>query len=177
MWQWVLRYLPNSNLRLRYNERMQQDPTLFFHYCPKQIIFSEGKQSVLMAHRAGEADYGGVYSFPGGKTETTDGGLLQGLKREKDEEIGASAKLKICWKFSCYSAWYRKKNGNYMILPHHVAIFTGGTIDLNKNEYDDYKWVPIEEIDQYNQIPTHAPAVRAALRLLSILEDGDFEEI
>jgi 8-oxo-dGTP pyrophosphatase MutT (NUDIX family) len=156
---------------------MQQDPTLFFHYCPKQIIFSEDKKSVLMARRAGEADYDGVYSFVGGKTETTDGNLLKGLKREKDEEIGASARVKICWSFSCYQAWYRKANGNYMVLPHHVGIFIGGTVDLNKDEYDDYKWVPVEEIGEYNGIPSHAPALQNAQRLLAVLTDEDFEEI
>jgi 8-oxo-dGTP pyrophosphatase MutT (NUDIX family) len=156
---------------------MQQDPTLFFHYCPKQIIFSEDKKSILMARRAGEADYDGVYTFVGGKTETTDGNLLKGLKREKDEEIGTSARVKICWSFSCYQAWYRKANGNYMVLPHHIGIFMGGTIDINKNEYDDYKWVPVEEIGEYNDIPTHAPALQNAQRLLAVLTNEDFEEI
>lgn len=156
---------------------MQQDSTLFFHYCPKQLIFSEDKKSVLMARRAGEADYDGVFSYVGGKTETTDGSLLQGLKREKDEEIGASARVKICWSFSCYQAWYRKANGNYMVLPHHVGIFMGGTIDLNKDEYDDYKWVPIIEIEHYNDIPTNVDALHGAVRLLEILKDEDFEEI
>lgn len=154
-----------------------QDLTLFFHYCPKLIVFSKDKKSVLMARRAGEADYDGVYTFIGGKTETTDGGLVEGLKREKDEEIGPGVKLKVCYLMSCYQVWYQKKNGNCMVLPHHIAIYQGGEIKLNLSEYDDYKWVSVADIDQHAQIPANAPAVRAALRYLPILSDDDFVEI
>jgi len=153
------------------------DKTLFFHYCPKMIVFSADKKSVLLARRAGEADYDGVYTFIGGKTETTDGGLLEGLKREKDEEIGSDVKLKVCYTMSCYQVWYTKKNGNSMVLPHHIAIYDGGEIELNPAEYDDCKWVPVDEFEEHAQIPANAPAVRAALRMLSILQDEDFVEI
>jgi NADH pyrophosphatase NudC (nudix superfamily) len=153
------------------------DPSLFFHYCPKIIVFSKDKKSILMARRTGEADYDGVYTFIGGKTETTDGGLVAGLKREKDEEIGQGAKLKICHLMSCYQVWYTKKNGNSMVLPHHIAIYQGGDIKLNPEEYDDYKWVPVDQIENYAEIPANAPAVRAALRLLPILTEEDFVEI
>ncbi len=154
-----------------------QDPTLFFHYCPKLIVFSLDKKSVLLARRAGEADYDGVYSFIGGKSETIDGSLIAGLRREKNEEVGAEAKLKICYLMSCYQVWYTKKNGNSMILPHHIAIHQGGEIKLNPGEYDDYKWVPVDEIDNHVQIPANAPAVRAALRYLPLLTEDDFVEI
>jgi NADH pyrophosphatase NudC (nudix superfamily) len=127
-----------------------------------------------LAKRAGEADYDGVFSFIGGKTEVTDGGL----QREKDEEIGPDAKLKICWKMSCFQTWYVKKNGNAMVLPHHVAIYQGGDIKINPGEYSEYRWVPIAEIDTFEpQIETTAEATHAALRLLTILKDDDFDEI
>ena len=132
---------------------------------------------MLLARRAGEADYDGVYSFIGGKTETTDSDLVTGLKREKDEEIGPDVRLKVCYMMSCYQVWYTKKNGNSMILPHHIAIYQGGEIKLNADEYDDYKWVPVEQIETYVQIPANAPAVRAAVRYLPILTDKDFVEI
>jgi 8-oxo-dGTP pyrophosphatase MutT (NUDIX family) len=151
--------------------------TLLFHYCPKLIVFSEDKKSVLLARRFGEADYNGAYTFIGGKSETTDGGLLVGLQREKNEEIGPDAKLKVCYMMSCYQVWYTKKDGNSMVLPHHIAIYQGGEIKLNPNEYDDYKWVPLAEIDRYNDIKTTAPAVRAGLRYLPLLGDDDFVEI
>ena len=78
---------------------------------------------------------------------------------------------------SCYQVWYTKNNGNSMVLPHHIAIYQGGEIKLNPEEYDDYKWVPVDEIDKHAQIPANPPAVRAALRYLPMLNDDDFVEI
>jgi 8-oxo-dGTP pyrophosphatase MutT (NUDIX family) len=154
-----------------------QDPTLFFHYCPKLIVFSKDRKSVLLARRSGEADYDGAYTFIGGKTETTDGDLVSGLRREKIEEIGIDAKIIVCYMMSCYQVWYTKKNGNSMVLPHHIAIHQGGEIKLNPGEYDDYKWVSIKDIDQYDHIHTTPPAVRAALRYLPFLTEEDFVEL
>ena len=62
--------------------------TLLFQYCQKLVVLSTDKQSVLLAQRKGEADYDGVFSFIGGKLETTDESLLAGMRREKNEEIG-----------------------------------------------------------------------------------------
>jgi NADH pyrophosphatase NudC (nudix superfamily) len=155
---------------------MPKDP-LFFHYCPKLIVFSKDKKSILMARRTGEADYDGVYTFIGGKSEVSDGGLLVGLQREKNEEIGPDAKLKVCYMMSCYQVWYTKKDGNSMVLPHHIAIYQGGDIKLNPEEYDDYKWVLVKDVDKFAQIPANPPAVKAALRYLSLLTDEDFVEI
>lgn len=45
-----------------------------------------------MAKRKGKNDYDGTYSFVGGKMETSDNGILEGLKREKNEEIGRDNK-------------------------------------------------------------------------------------
>ncbi len=132
---------------------------------------------MLLVRRFGEADYNEAYTFIGGKSETTDGSLVAGLQREKNEEIGTDAKLRVCYMMSCYQVWYKKKNGNYMVLPHHVAIHQSGEIRLNPAEYDDYKWVPLTEVDTYIQIPNTPVAVRDGLRLLSILTDDDFVEI
>lgn len=153
------------------------DPTLF-QYCAKLIIFSADKTSVLLAKRKGEADYDGVFSFVGGKTETTDGSLLNGIKREKTEEIGAEAKVKICWTMSCYQAWFQKSNGMTMVLPHHVGIYEGGDIKLNSNEYAEYRWVPIAELSSLEPKVENVPeAVQAAQRLLAMLTHDDFTEV
>ena len=149
-----------------------------FQYCPKQIVFSKDKTKILLAQRQGEQDYDGVFSFIGGKTETTDESLVAGLKREKDEELGPKARLKICWNMSCFQVLYRKKDGHAMVLPHHIALYQGGDIALNPEEYAAYKWVPIDELETFQPlIATTAPAVQAALRFLPLLEDADFEEI
>ena len=74
--------------------------TSLFHYCQKIVIFSEDLQSVLLCKRKDEKDFDGIFSFIGGKMETTDKDILEGLKREKEEEIGANAKIKIYTKFT-----------------------------------------------------------------------------
>lgn len=149
-----------------------------FQYCPKLVLFSEDKTKVLLAKRFGEQDYDGIYSLIGGKTEVTDESLLAGLKREKEEEIGTSAKVKVCWTMSCYQILYRKKDGLSMVLPHHVALYGGGEIRLNPEEYSDYKWVPIDEFPAFEpKIANDVDVIQAAQRLLPLLTDDDFDEI
>jgi 8-oxo-dGTP pyrophosphatase MutT (NUDIX family) len=121
------------------------DSSLFFQYCQKLVILSADKQSVLLAKRQGEADYDGVYSFIGGKMETTDKTLIDGMKREKNEEIGADAKVSIFPEES-RNVLFRKKDGNSIILPHIAGIFQSGEIVLS-DEYSEYKWVAFSDLE------------------------------
>jgi len=149
-----------------------------FQYCPKLLVFSRNKQSILLAKRKGEADYDGTFSFIGGKSETTDESLLAAIKREKDEEIGPDARVWVCWSMSCYQVLFRKKDGNAMVIPHHVAIFEGGEIRLNSEEYSEYKWVPITDLPGLEPKVENIPnAVDAARCFLDLLSDQDFEGI
>lgn len=118
-----------------------------FQYCQKLIVLSEDKTKVLLAKRKGEADYDGVYSFIGGKMETTDETILSGMKREKDEEIGVNARVNVL-PHETYNLLFRKKDGNTMILPHIAGVYTSGDIDLNE-EYSDYQWVPVANLSQF----------------------------
>lgn len=121
-------------------------PTLF-QYCQKLVVLSEDRTKVLLARRKGEADYNGVYSFIGGKMETSDETILAGMKREKDEEIGQAAKVAVLPN-ETYNLLFRKKDGNSMILPHIAGIFISGSIKINE-EYSDYKWVSINELEEF----------------------------
>jgi NADH pyrophosphatase NudC (nudix superfamily) len=123
------------------------DKTQFlFQYCPKLIVFSEDWQSVLLARRYGEADYDGTFSFIGGKMETTDESIEAALKREKTEEIGVGAQVTV-YTGASRNLLFRKKDGTAMIVPHYIASYTGGVISLNKDEYSEYRWVPLTELD------------------------------
>ncbi len=124
---------------------MQSD--LLFQYCQKLIILSADKQAVLLAKRKGEADYDGTYSFIGGKMETADKTLLDGMKREKNEEIGENTIISILPNES-YNLLFRKKDGNTMILPHIAGIYVSGDVTINE-EYSDYKWVSLAELDSF----------------------------
>lgn len=131
--------------------------TTLFQYCQKLIILSADKSKVLLAKRKGEADYDGVYSFIGGKMETTDESILAGMKREKDEEIGLDAKVMILPN-ETYNLLFRKKDGNSMILPHIPGVFTSGKISLN-NEYSDYQWVPVAGLDAFEPKIENIPSL------------------
>jgi len=144
---------------------MSTDTTLF-QYCQKLVILSADRQSVLLAKRKGEADYDGVYSFIGGKMETTDEGLLAGMKREKDEEIGQAAKINVL-PDETFNLFFRKKDGNTMVLPHIASIYVSGEIELN-DEYSDYRWVPLVDIDGFEpKVPNIPQLARWAVRKFS----------
>lgn len=146
-----------------------------FQYCQKLIILSEDKTKVLLAKRKGEADYDGVYSFIGGKMETTDESIVAGMQREKDEEIGTNAKVKVLAN-ETYNLLFRKKDGNSMILPHIAGIYVSGVIVLNE-EYSDYQWIPINELAEFEPKIANIPELtKWAVRKLSH-QDQDFVTI
>lgn len=149
---------------------------LLFQYCQKLIILSADKKSVLLAKRKGEADYDGTFSFIGGKMETTDADMVAGMKREKNEEIGNNAKVKIL-PYETYNIFFRKKDGNSMILPHIAGIFVSGEISIN-DEYSEYRWVPIAELDSFEPKIANIPEfTNWALQKVISADDTKFVEI
>ncbi len=58
-----------------------------FQYCQKIVVFRNNNTEVLLAKRKGENDYDGTFSFIGGKMETTDNNPVEGMRREKNEEV------------------------------------------------------------------------------------------
>ena len=120
---------------------------LLFQYCQKIIVLSDDRTQVLLAKRKGEQDYDGVFSFIGGKLETTDGGFVEGLRREKTEEIGGEARVAVLPN-PTYNIYFQKKDGHHMVLPHYVAVYRGGDIQIN-DEYSEFKWVALDELEQF----------------------------
>ncbi len=147
-----------------------------FQYCQKLVLFNTAQTAVLLARRKGEADYSGVYSFIGGKLETTDGGFVPGLQREKDEEVGKEVKIRVCPILS-YNAYFLKKDGSVMVLPHYYAIYQEGGIVLNE-EYSDYKWVNLDELHTFEpKIETIEDAVQWALKIKTVVAAEHFVTI
>lgn len=135
------------------------DPTLF-QYCQKFVLFrDETMGEILLARRKDEADYNGTYSLIGGKLETSDGGFVEGLRREKNEEIGDQARVKV-YPQPTYNVYFQKKSGQHMVLPHYVAFYIVGDIQLNE-EYDDYKWVAVNQLDDFEPKIETIPAIVA----------------
>lgn len=144
-----------------------------FQYCQKIVVLSKDKTKVLLCKRKGEADYDGIFSFIGGKMETTDKSLIDGLQREKNEEVGKNFKIKIYPTFS-FNLLFRKKAGNAMVLPHYLAVHLKGNIKLNE-EYSEYRWIPINELSKFEpKIPSIPETVKELLRLDAIVKSKEF---
>lgn len=121
--------------------------TTLFQYCQKLVVLSADRQAVLLAKRKGEADYDGVFSFIGGKMETTDESFIAGMQREKTEEIGGTVRLNVL-PDETYNLLFRKRDGNSMVLPHIPALYVSGEIRLS-DEYSEYRWVPVAELEAF----------------------------
>ncbi|MEI7425233.1 MAG: NUDIX hydrolase [Candidatus Staskawiczbacteria bacterium] len=139
-----------------------------FLYCQKIVVFSKDLESVLLCKRKGENDYDGVYSFIGGKMEIKDGSFVNGLEREKNEEVGKNCKIRIYTDFTT-NILFTKKSGDSMVLPHYFAEYIDGEIILNE-EYSDYKWVKLEDLKAFEpKIPTIPSMVDKLLELKKII--------
>lgn len=144
-----------------------------FQYCQKMVIFSKDKSKVLLCKRKGENDYDGTFGFPGGKMETTDESIIQGLTREKNEELSPAFKIKILTTFT-NNILFRKKNGKAMILPYYLAIHEDGEVTINE-EYSEHKWIEIENLEEFQPRMPNIPEVTKTMqRLLEISEKEDF---
>jgi len=153
-----------------------QKPELFFHYIQKLVILSADGKSVLLAQRNKEEDYDGVYSFVGGKMETSDGDILAGMKREKDEEIGTAAVVKV-YPLESRNIVFQKSNGNSAILAHIAGQHVAGEIVLS-DEYSDYKWVPLTDLDSFEPKIDNIPEfARWAATKLSSVPSSELVEI
>lgn len=149
-----------------------------FQYCQKLVILSADRSKVLLAKRKGEADYDGVYSFVGGKMEITDPSFVEGMKREKNEEIGPQTKVKAIPDESCYNWMFTKKDGNVIILPHIACVFQSGEIELNKEEYSEYAWVPISDLAGFEpKIDNITDVTNRALERLNSIDESKLVEI
>lgn len=144
-----------------------------FQNCQKIVVFKDNNTKVLLAKRRGENDFDGVYSFIGGKMEITDKSITEGIQREKNEEVGTNFKIKLYPTFNSM-AYFVKKDGSYMVLPHYYAQFLNGEIKLS-DEYADFKWIPINELNNFEpKIPNIFPIVQELLKLTSIIKDNDY---
>jgi 8-oxo-dGTP pyrophosphatase MutT (NUDIX family) len=136
-------------------------------------VFSKDFKEVLLCKRKGEADFDGIFSFIGGKMEVTDLTVLDGMQREKNEEIGVGAKIKLFPKFSSNLSFI-KKDGNSMILPHYLAVFVEGDININE-EYSEYKWVGIDDLKSFEPKIANIPdIVETLLRLVPDINENEF---
>jgi ADP-ribose pyrophosphatase YjhB (NUDIX family) len=158
---------------IKIDSKISQDQMYDFQFCQKIVVFSNDKTKVLLAKRKGEQDYNGIFSFIGGKMEVKDKTLLNGLKREKDEEVGRTFHIRINSKYS-FNLVYVKKNGKTMILPHYFAVYDSGEINLNE-EYSEFKWIDIASLASFEpKVETVIDVVNHLALLQKALNESDF---
>lgn len=148
-----------------------------FHYCQKLIIFNKDWSKVFLARRYGEQDFDGTFSFIGGKMETTDESILAGLAREKSEEVGENFKIRV-YPHATNNVFFRKSDGNAMILPHYIARHVSGEPKLNPEEYSEWRWVLVTELKTLEpKIPNIPDLVAWALKLQKSVADDEFVDL
>ncbi|MCD4704895.1 NUDIX hydrolase [bacterium] len=136
-----------------------------FQYCQKIVVYSKDRLSVLLCKRKDEPDFDATFSFIGGKLETTDDNIIEGLKREKNEEVGVDFKIRIFPNFTT-NIHFVKKDGSPMILPHFYSIHESGSIQLNNDEYSEYKWVLLKDIPNLKNIISNIPDILNKFKIL-----------
>ncbi len=145
-----------------------------FQYCQKLVIYSKDESSVLLCKRKDEADFDGAFSFIGGKMENTDSGIIDGLQREKDEEVGKDFNIKV-FPFFTTNIFFVKKDGSAMILPHFYAIHTAGDVVLNE-EYSEYAWVSLGDVDNFEpKINTISDVLHKMTILKKVIKETPFK--
>jgi hypothetical protein len=137
------------------------------------FLVDESIDAVLLARRSGETEYDEVFSLIGGKMERDDGSLLAGLAREKNEEIGPHAAVEVLVTYS-HNVLFWKIDGNAMVLPHFLARYLGGEIQLGE-EYSEYRWVPLVDLAAFTPMIENIPQVGSTLvQLRTIAGNSDY---
>lgn len=100
--------------------------------------------------------------------ESGDASIIDGLQREKDEEVGSGFKVRI---FPTYSTnvFFIKKDGSRMILPHYYAVYESGEIELS-DEYSEYKWISLSEVDSFEPKVINIPEILTKLKVLKYID-------
>lgn len=131
----------------------------------------------MLVRRYGETDYDGAFSFIGGKMEGSDSSIIDALKREKDEEVGSTFRVRV-YPNATNNWLYRKKDGSNMILPHYICQHTAGGVALNQAEYSEWRWIPLDDLATLEpKIESIPKMVEWAVKLKDALQDSDFVEI
>lgn len=144
-----------------------------FQNCQKIVIFSPDNKKTLLAQRKGEADYDGTYSFIGGKMETSDTSIIEGLRREKNEEVGEDFKIKVSPRYNIL-VYFSKKDGSKMILPHFYAQYVEGEPVLS-DEYSRYQWVDVDKLEEFEPKINTIPSIAFdLLRIYPLFKSEDY---
>jgi len=117
----------------------------------KVLIFNKNDEILLLKR----ADKQQNWDLPGGHVQKGEN-FVDGAKRETKEETNLD--------ISGLQAVKTDKKGK--IVKYFKAIKHNGQISLDPEEHTDYKWVKIEELDQYTIIKRMKSVIEAEMKAL-----------
>ena len=114
------------------------------------VIINENK--VLIARRSPAEKFAGGWEFPGGKLEQGET-KQECLVRELKEELAIDVEVGDL----CQEVFYDYGTFTVNLLAYYCTI-VGGTLAMTV--HDNYRWVEIERLMEYDLLPADVPIAR-----------------
>lgn len=116
-------------------------------------VVVDANYHILLSLRADHQHQGGRWEFPGGKVEVSES-VQQGLARELDEELGVLVREAepLCKIRHTYP------DKQVILDVWWVTEFTG---QIEGKEGQEWRWVPVKELDQYKFPDANTPILEA----------------
>ncbi len=114
------------------------------------IIISNGR--ILITKRNENMKLPNLWEFPGGKVEENEAPEACVI-REINEELGVNIKV-----YSRYVSSIHKYDFGEIHLISYIAGLESGRVELR--EHADYRWVRVDELEDYDFAPADIPIVK-----------------
>lgn len=112
------------------------------------FIKKDGK-FLILKRSAKEIANPGQWTVPGGKVEGSHS-ILETLRREIAEEAGLQAEGDF--KF-IGDAEFTRPDGYHVVIPRFLCEKVTGVVKIDENDFDDFAWVDLGNLDNYDIIP------------------------
>lgn len=112
------------------------------------VIFNDKKQILILKRSRTNDILPDCWDIPGGTLEDGEDPAV-GAARETEEETGLN--IKNLGLFSYTSNVDAGKNKQFVRLIF-IAAYPGGAISLSPEEHEEYKWVSIDEVQNYRLV-------------------------
>ena|SRR3989304_2340004 len=96
-----------------------------------------------------EIAHPGQWTVPGGKVEGKDS-ILNTLKKEIKEETG----LDVYEDYEFLGdGEFTRPDSYHVVIPRFLCKAKPGEVKIDKNDFTDFAWIGLDELDKYDLIP------------------------